>query len=131
MLLGHTYLLFFQENRIPDYMSFPVLSFPYDCATSTDLTVRYQPVTVCDIIRSRCAICSDLCSSRKRLFSCCKRTSSAAFGATFGPRRVPDNPVRLPRSRCSRHLLTNDEYSPSRRNNAPASPLPLHSSTSC
>ena len=43
-------------------MSFPVLSFPYDCATSTDLTVRHGPVTVCDINRSRCAACSDLCN---------------------------------------------------------------------
>jgi hypothetical protein len=39
-------------------MSFPVLSFPYECAISTDLTVRYQPVRVCDINRLHCAICS-------------------------------------------------------------------------
>ena len=32
-------------------MSFPVLSFPFECAISTDLTVRY--------FRSHCAISSD------------------------------------------------------------------------
>jgi hypothetical protein len=30
-------------------MSFPVLSCPFECAISTDLTVRYHPVKVCDI----------------------------------------------------------------------------------
>ena len=36
-------------------MSFPVLSFPYECAISPDLTVRLAPVTLCDINRSHCA----------------------------------------------------------------------------
>ncbi len=39
-------------------MSFPVLSFPFACAISTDLTVRHRPVRVCDINRPRCATCS-------------------------------------------------------------------------
>src|SRR5919108_511 len=69
-------------------------------------------------------------SSFRRWFSRCKRASSATLGSTFGPRRCPANPFRLPRSRCSRHLLTNDEYSPSRRNSDPTSPFPLHSSSS-
>src|SRR3972149_2651818 len=69
MLLGHTYLLFCKKIGYPDYMSFPVLSCPYECAISTDLTVRYHPVKVCDINRSHCAICSGLCTYKHILKS--------------------------------------------------------------
>src|SRR5450432_1859439 len=49
-----------------------------------------------------------------------------AGSAGFGPRDV-DNACNAPRSRCLRHSVSNDEYRPSRRINAP---LPFLSSRS-
>ena len=32
-------------------MSFPVLSFPFECAILTGQGVRYLPITLCDMLR--------------------------------------------------------------------------------
>src|SRR3972149_4575016 len=55
--LGIPISFFFKKIGYPDYMSFPVLSFPYDCAISTGHCVRYAPVTLCDMLRFMHQLC--------------------------------------------------------------------------
>lgn len=64
-------------------MSFPVLSFPFECAKSTDLTVRHRPITVCDINRPRCATSTDLTVRHAPIYAADRKAVEAGIGTVM------------------------------------------------
>ena len=64
-------------------------------------------------------------SSSRRATCRCSRSFSAASGLrgfALRPRFCGARPASWPRSRCARHVVMCDEYSPSRRRSAPTAP---------